>query len=263
MTGLSIRVSGAFTGTEVFEVADSEGGLGRSLLSDQAYALLRDQLLAAEHAPGTRLVESEIARRLAVSQAPVREALRRLAHEGLVLQLPHRGSFVARLSAEEARKAYAVRAALEVVAVDGVVESDDPELIPNLVTALEEDLATMVAAADRDDIAAFVAADAEFHRTVWETSGNELLGRIWPMVEVAMRNLTVVSNRLYYDRLSDVAATHRPLVEALRRRDPAAAQLFQEHCLDVWSHAEEAPAPPAAGPGKRGKQGKRGRQGTG
>jgi DNA-binding GntR family transcriptional regulator len=231
-------------------VTESADGLGRSLLSDQAYTLLRGQLLAAEHAPGTRLVESEIARRLAVSQAPVREALRRLAHEGLVLQLPHRGSFVAGMSADEARKSYAVRAALEVVAVDAVVESDDPELIPRLVTALEEDLAAMIAAADRDDIAAFVAADAEFHRTVWETSGNELLSRIWPMVEVAMRNLTIVSNRLYYDRLSDVAATHRPLVAALARRDPAAAQLFQEHCLDVWSHAEEEGAPPKRKPRK-------------
>jgi DNA-binding GntR family transcriptional regulator len=222
-----------------FEVAPSEGGLSQTLLSDQAYALLRGELLSAEHEPGTRLVESEIARRLKVSQAPVREALRRLAHEGLVLQLPRRGSFVAHLSAEEARGAYAVRAALEVVAVDGVVESDDPDLIPTLVGSMEEHLAAMVEAADEDDVAKLVAADAAFHRAVWEASGNELLTRIWPMVEVAMRNLTVVSNRLYYIRLSDVAATHRPLLEALRHRDPGAAQLFQEHALDVWKHAEE------------------------
>jgi DNA-binding GntR family transcriptional regulator len=220
-------------------VARSEGGLSQTLLSDQAYMLLRGELLSAEHAPGTRLVESEIARRLEVSQAPVREALRRLAHEGLVLQLPRRGSFVAHLSAEEARKSYAVRAALEVVAVDEVIESEDPDLIPALVGSLEEHLASMVAAAEADDVARLVAADAAFHRTVWEASGNELLTRIWPMVEVAMRNLTVVSNRLYYVWLSDVAATHRPLIESLRTRDPAAPQMFQEHALDVWTHAEE------------------------
>lgn len=219
----------------------SDEGLSRALLSDQAYDLLRAQLLSAEHAPGTRLVESEIARRLEISQAPVREALRRLAHEGFVLQLPRRGSFVANLSATEARNAYAVRAALEVVAVDGVVESGDPELVPRLVGRLEEHFAAMLAAAEQDDIGAFVAADAAFHRAVWEASGNELLIRIWPMVEVAMRNLTVVSNRLYYVQLSDVAATHRPLLEAVRRRDPATGQMFQEHCLDVWTHAEETP----------------------
>jgi DNA-binding GntR family transcriptional regulator len=235
-------------------VARSEGPLSQDLLSDQAYRLLRAQLLSAEHAPGTRLVESEIARRLEVSQAPVREALRRLAHEGLVLQVPRRGSFVADLSAEEARNAYAVRAALEVVAVDGVVESAHPDVIPTLVAALEEHLAAMLAAADRDDIAELVAADAAFHRTVWEASGNELLTRIWPMVEAAMRNLTVVSNRLYYVRLSDVAATHRPLLEALRRRDPAAAQMFQAHALDVWKHASETPRQRERGRGRRGKQ---------
>ncbi len=222
-------------------MAEPEEGLSQNLLSDQAYLLLRTELLSATLEPGTRLVESEVARRLKVSQAPVREALRRLAHEGLVLQLPRRGSFVAHLSAEEARNAYAVRGALEVVAIDGIFGCGDPDRVPELVASLDERLHELVAAAADDDLIRFVAADAAFHRTVWEASGNALLTRIWPMVEVAMRNLTVVSNRLYYAGLAEVAATHRPLIEALRERDPAAPRLFREHALDVWNHAEETP----------------------
>jgi DNA-binding GntR family transcriptional regulator len=240
-------------------VVEPEDGLSQSLLSDQAYLLLRTELLSATLEPGTRLVESEIARRLKVSQAPVREALRRLAHEGLVLQLPRRGSFVAHLSAEEARDAYDVRGALEVVAVGGILGSDDPDRIPSLVAALEEQMDAMLAAADEDDLIRFVAADAAFHRTVWEAGGNALLTRIWPMVEVAMRNLTVVSNRLYYAGLAEVAATHRPLIEALRRQDPTAPTLFREHALDVWKHAEEDPDDEAV-EGTRGKTGRRGRR---
>ncbi|NHB85998.1 GntR family transcriptional regulator [Tessaracoccus sp. HDW20] len=66
--------------------------LSKALLSDQIYDLLRRELLANERPPGSRLVESEIARQLSVSQAPVREALRRLTHEGMVMQIPRRGA---------------------------------------------------------------------------------------------------------------------------------------------------------------------------
>src|SRR5665647_2599782 len=130
------------------------GGLNRSLLSDQAYDLLKSRLIAREYAPGTRLVESEIARQLAVSQAPVRDALRRLAHEGLVLQLPRRGSFVAEVSAEEVRDAYALRAALEELAVKEAMKHMDDSLID----ALENDITTMLKAAADDSMERLVDA---------------------------------------------------------------------------------------------------------
>jgi DNA-binding GntR family transcriptional regulator len=206
------------------------GSLSHALLSDQVYDLIRGRLIAHEFAPGSRLVESEIARQLSVSQAPVREALRRLAHEGLVLQLPRRGSFVAELSTEEARDAYEIRAALEGLAVTGALGHLDEALLAELDGHIEE----MLAAADADDLRAFVDADVRFHRSVWAASGNSLLPRVWLLVEAGMRNLTLVSNRLYFHDLTEIAHTHYPLVAGLRRRDLAVAEDFKEHALRIW-----------------------------
>ncbi len=206
------------------------GVVSRALLSDQVYELIRARLIVHEFAPGSRLVESEIARQLSVSQAPVREALRRLAHEGLVLQLPRRGSFVAELSTEEARDAYEIRARLEGLAVGGALEHLDDALLADLDGHVQE----MLAAAEVDDLPAFVDADVRFHKAVWTASGNGLLPRVWLLVEAGMRNLTLVSNRLYFHDLTEIAQTHHPLVAGLRRRDPDIAGEFTEHALRIW-----------------------------
>jgi DNA-binding GntR family transcriptional regulator len=206
------------------------GALDRSLLSDQAYELLRAKLIAREFTPGSRLVESEIARQLSVSQAPVRDALRRLAHEGLVLQFPRRGSFVAEVSVNEVGEAYALRAALEPLAVAGAMKNMNGAI----AATLEADIAAMVQAAEKDSVEHLVAADIQFHKTVWEASGNRFLPRAWLMVEASMRNLTAVSNRLMFGSLGDVANTHIPLLAGLKSRDPEMPAMFREHALQTW-----------------------------
>jgi DNA-binding GntR family transcriptional regulator len=206
------------------------GALSKALLSDQVYELVRSRLIAHEYEPGTRLVESEIARQLSVSQAPVRDALRRLSHEGLVLQIPRRGSFVAEVSTEEARDAYELRAALERFAVEGALTHLDDGMLADL----EADVRDMLAAAEDDDLPAFIDADVRFHKSVWEASGNSLLPRVWALIEPSMRNFTRISNRVFFHDLTEIAHTHHPLVEGLRRRDPEVAELFAEHALHIW-----------------------------
>ena len=83
------------------------------LLSDRVYDAIRGWILSGELAPGMRVVESEIARVLGTSQTPAREAVRRLAHEGLVTYRPRLGNFVTEISQVEAREAREVRVLLE------------------------------------------------------------------------------------------------------------------------------------------------------
>lgn len=204
--------------------------LKRGRLSDEVYDLIRDRILRGEYAPGDRLVESEIARSLEVSQSPVRDALAKLAHEGAVLQFPRRGTYVADISTEKALDAYAVRIPLERVAVEQFMKHATPEVFQ----ALEDALAAMVAAAERDDLAGLVAADADFHRIIWEATENETLSKVWGLVGSTMRNLTLVSNRLYFTDLTQIAETHRPLLAALRAADSEAADMFVQHARAVW-----------------------------
>lgn len=206
----------------------------RRLLSDQVYSLVRSRIVGHELAPGTRVVESEVARQLGVSQAPVREALRKLAHEGLVLQFAHRGTFVAEISKDEARDAYRVRAALEGLAAAEFVENGNADVL----AAMAEQLDAMFVAARADNLVSLIDHDTQFHRCLWEASSNSLLSRIWPMVEVGMRNFTRISNRLYFGNLEEIAGTHTALLAALRARDRQAPMMFHQHVTAVWDRFE-------------------------
>lgn len=212
-------------------VVNTALGVDRSLLSDQVYMRLRDQILDRALEPGARIVEYEIARQYGVSQAPVRDALRRLAHEGLVEQFARRGTFVTEVSEAEARQTYEIRAALEPLAAQEFIANAPPEAL----AALDRLLAEMRAAAARDDVSALVHADAEFHRTVWEGTQNVLLPRIWPMVEANFRRMTAVSNRKLFPNLTVVAESHAPLLDGLRNRDEAIGELFRQHIMSIWT----------------------------
>jgi DNA-binding GntR family transcriptional regulator len=205
--------------------------LDRSLLSDQVYTRIRTEILDRDLAPGIRIVESELARQLGVSQAPVRDALRRLAHEGLVEQFARRGTFVTEISESEARQTYEVRANLEELAAhEFMANASDADL-----DELDHLLRQMRAAAADDDVARLVQADAAFHRTIWEASGNVLLPRIWPMVEANFRRLTPLSNRERFGDLMEVANTHGPLLEGLRNGDQRVGALLRAHVMTVWT----------------------------
>lgn len=152
--------------------------IGRSLLWQRVHAALRDAILAGRLKAGERIVELETARDLNVSQSTVREALKQLAHDGLVLQLPRRGSFVASIDQDEARHAYRLRATLERFAAAEFCLFA-PE---SAIDTLENDLSAMRRAASANDTAGFVEADIAFHRHVWEATGNpcsRACGRSW------------------------------------------------------------------------------------
>jgi DNA-binding GntR family transcriptional regulator len=214
----------------------SEARLDRSLLSDQVYDLVRERILRHDLTPGTRIVESEIARQLGISQAPVREALRKLSHEGLILQLPHRGSFVAEISVHEARQAYHVRAALEEVAATEALANMDESTLSTLQDCLD----SMLKSARANDHDGLIDADMRFHRAVWQASGNPLLARMWPIVETSMRQFVRVSNQVYFGNLLEIARTHDPLLEGLRERDPAVVPQFSAHVNEVWERVSRS-----------------------
>src|ERR1044071_6021949 len=122
-------------------------GLQRGLLSDQIYAMIKAMIKDSTLAPGEQLVESQLARQLEVSQAPVRDALKRLAHEGLVSHVRHQGNFVASYSEEEAHQAKQARVALEALA--GRLACG--QLAPETRSSLEKVIDEMHGAVDAHD----------------------------------------------------------------------------------------------------------------
>jgi DNA-binding GntR family transcriptional regulator len=202
--------------------------VGRGLLSDQVYQVLRQRIVAGELVPGQRLVEADIARQLGTSQAPAREAIKRLAHEGLVSSLPHRGNYVAEISADQAREVREVRVVLEEFAA----RQATARIQPRTLRTLEESVDRMRTAASAGDIGAFREADITFHRDVCVASGNSFLTRLWRTIEPNLWGLHVVSNPLYGGDWTAMAERHAALVASLAAGDPdEAARLFAAHAM--------------------------------
>ena len=209
------------------------------LWSDRVYETIRGWILSGELSPGTRVVESEVARLLGTSQAPAREAVRRLAHEGLVTHRPRQGNFVTVISPIEAREAREIRAVLETAAARraaGHLSAAD-------LDALRAEVRRMCAAADVKDIGAFREADMRFHRRACGYSGNSMLLRIWRMLEATLWNLQVVSSAMYSGDWRAMALRHEDLINALADGDPAeAARLFSAHARGESSITKPARA---------------------
>lgn len=179
--------------------------------------------------PGAPLRLQAIADRMDVSVQPVREALRSLAAEGLVRIEPHRGAFVARLSIEDVEELFAVRVALEGLAAKVATA----RLGPSDRLDLEHSFDAMTAAAAAEDQPAFIAADQAFHLRLYEATGRpRLVARILDLWDASDRARPLVYAG--WLPIGDALVDHQPLLDAIRRADPEAAEAATR------SHLEDA-----------------------
>ena len=194
-------------------------------LSQRAHAYLRDEILSNRLAPGTELQELALSQRLGVSRGPIREAFGSLAAEGLVTVRPRRGAVVHSLSSAEFLEAYQVREALEVLAVRLAVPRLGPEGLERLQTLTD----TMASRARSGQVTEFFEANALFHETFVESSGNAKLEEVYRRLIGQMRRYWRRSLVLRGDLRRSVSE-HRAILGAARRGDcEQAAALMAEH----------------------------------
>ncbi|MEU0069512.1 GntR family transcriptional regulator [Streptomyces sp. NPDC006332] len=204
--------------------AETLSNLDRSTLRERALHALRTAILAGQYQPGAHLGEVDLANRLGISRGTVREALRHLQQEGLLVPAARGMLQVHRLSPTEVRELYQVRAALESLAVVGVIASAGR---PAAVTELRQALIRLDQTAG--DFAAQVEADLGFHLLLCELSGNSMLVRTWRHLEGPIR-VTVMSAGNEQRRLPMSAARHEPIVDAIERGDEAGAlEVLHQH----------------------------------
>lgn len=150
-----------------------------------------------------------------VSQATVRDALQRLEHAGLVTRKPNIGTTVTRLSPKDIRERVTLRSALEAMAAEAASgRMGDAEF-----AELERRLGILGAAIAADNYYEAAQADLEFHRYVWQCSGNDMLCQLLDTVSVPLFAFISILRSQGLQRLTTVVAEHNPLIEALRSRD--------------------------------------------
>lgn len=204
-------------------------------LWERVHAHLREEILANRLQAGTELQESALATQLGVSRAPVREAIGRLATEGLVVVRPRRGAVVRELSRDDFLEAYQVREALEAMAARlATFRLDDEDL-----ARLEQLTSTMATHAEREEVDAFFEANAAFHAALVDASGNRRLRELYAQLVGQMNRYRRRSLALR-GSLHQSVAEHRAILAALAARDSDRAGLLVADHIRVPQQRLEA-----------------------
>ena len=187
----------------------------RQTLADKVYAELRNRILQNAYQPGFQMLEQEVASELGASRTPVREALVRLEHEGLVELIPRRGFRVVPVVASDMKEIYEVLTSLETMASELLARrsATDEEIAP-MVEATDD----MERALENDDLSAWAEADERYHRSLIELCGNQRLINMALTVRDQGHRARLVTLRL---RPTPHASTqeHRDVLDAIRNGD--------------------------------------------
>ena len=199
-------------------------------LGERVYRTVRDLILSQVFPPGSKLNVEQICRDLGVSRTPVWDAMRRLESEGLVNTVPRHGVFVLNYGADQIRDLFAVRGALEALAVRQAAEHLDDDARAALEAAVNE----MERAARAGEIEQYSRAAIEFHDRVLVAARNPVLSRL---LENVYAQILVLRLRSLYlpERVESSVAEHREIFEALLAGDAARgerlARAHAEHVL--------------------------------
>jgi len=216
--------------------SSAETALFESVEAPDLVGLVEAQLTRAivegRLAPGARVFEAEIARRMGVSRAPVREAARRLERQGVLIARPRHGFAVRTISVQEIDDLFELRISLELTAVELACRKADDAGLARLKTLVD----TMVRDAPTLPQHDRIAIDLAFHTLICELSGNAQLHRVFSNTQTEMRMIIALIDALYDDPIT-LASTHYPIVEALKKRNPKlACAAMRLHLDDAWQH---------------------------
>lgn len=205
-------------------------------LADHAAGHIRRQIVTGHFKLGAALSETALAGALGISKTPVREALARLATEGLVVIQPQRGTFVFRMDAAEARRLSEFREVLEVAALRLAMRKH----AAGLAQALNSIVVGMTAALAGGDGSKYRELDALYHECIVERCGNHYLARSYALIAFRIQALRY---RLGSKRTLDIATLkqHRLLADLVARGMKAkAVALLRKHIADALAHYEKA-----------------------
>lgn len=194
-------------------------------LRDVVFHTLRQAILKGELEPGERLMEIQLANRLGVSRTPIREAIRKLELEGLVLMIPRKGAEVAKISQKSLKDVLEVRRSLEELAIELACQ----RMTEDEIRELEEAQKAFAAAVEKGEAMSIAETDEHYHDIIYNGTGNIRLVQILNNLREQMYRF-----RLEYikdaDKRQVLMAEHEIILKAVRQRKSAEAKsAIREH----------------------------------
>jgi len=196
-------------------------------LAEKAYELLVTKITRLELPPGSVLAEKSLIEELGIGRTPIREALQRLAIEGLAEHLPNRGMFVADITAQSVQQIYEFRSLLDGYAASLAASRASAGEIQDLRSLHKE----LVRATEDDDVDRYVALDRRFYAVLAASARNAFVAEAVPRIfNLHLRLWFFISKKI--GGWHSIAASHeemtRDVVEAMARRDADGARRAME-----------------------------------
>lgn len=194
-------------------------------LRDIVFQTLRNAILSGELEPGERLMETQLGEKLGVSRTPIREAIRKLELEGLVIMIPRKGAQVAPFTEKDIVDVLEVRASLEALAARLACKRMDDRAFLRLQLVIAE----YEYALKDGDIETMIEKDVEFHETIFNASQNDRLIQLFSSMGEQIQRYRVT----YFKNITEserVLVEHNALLDALKARDEElASNLATDH----------------------------------
>ncbi len=210
-------------------------------LLDEVAARIRARIFSGELHDGQRIVERDLAAEMGTSRGPIRDALRLLEHEGLVITAPRRGTHVASLTTADAVEILSIREALEPVAVKFLIDRNEP----GHFAQLQEVVDRLDLAARAKDWNLAILLDLQFHGLIFELCGQRRILRIWESLKTPMLQLFGKLSH-YYNDIAEVPTRHRDLLDSIRSGDVARAVAHSSEHVVAFQTMLLANLPPVA-----------------
>ena len=194
--------------------------------SDRAYRILADKIVSRKIPAGTKLVEENLARDLGISRTPVREALNRLAQDGLVVLVPRKGARTNRLNVRDIEEIYDLRRVLEGLAAEKATPLMKKTNLNQIAKMLER--YETVPAKNKLDV--FLKSDIKLHSLILGRAGNLRLTKAVANLANFVNSFRVLDARHYEQRAVQAHGEHKKILKALIKKDAGLARsLLEQH----------------------------------
>jgi DNA-binding GntR family transcriptional regulator len=196
-------------------------------LRDVVFQTLRQAILKGELQPGERLMEIKLSQMLGVSRTPIREAIRKLELEGLVVMVPRKGAAVANITEKDTKDVLEVRRTLEMFAVEVVCDRITPEQLEQLESAAKD----FENAKGSMDLILIAESDMKFHEVIYAATQNERLMQMLSNLRENMYRYRIeyLKDANYYDSL---VREHHEILSAIKNGDKQNAREYMKNHID-------------------------------
>lgn len=208
----------------------------RTTLKANALNQIRKAIVSRRLRQGDRIVETHLAQQMGISKFPIREAIRNLEKEGLIVTIPFKGAYVSSFDERDLEELYTLRSALEELAIRILMDRINDGKIKKFNSILTK----MKKAARERNVEKMISEDMTFHRTICEFSGHRKLLELWSTLEYQIRSF-IALEEYTYERVQQLVETHHPVLEAIKSGDKHLAEKrMRDHLSEAMNNIKNA-----------------------